>query len=474
MKQRSILKQQMLLYLVTIGVCVTLIGGTLGVLYTRHYMNETEEELVLQGEKLADTFTKAYRTGNLSNLSYELQVLEDYMQAGILMVNQSGVVVMSSPGFSESVIGKQFEDFEEYEMLLEGVMQGEVVSLQTKATPVFHTPMLIVGYPVTQGPIAGIFLCRSMPEIRASLWEVYQMGLICLLLLSVLADIVCYMTFKYVVQPLVKMNRVAKKMAEGDFAQRVTVESNDELGELCESFNLMAESLENHEKNRRDMISSISHDLRSPLTSMQGFLTAMLDGTIPQERQERYLRIVLEETNRLSRMTEGIVELSRAQSSSILLEETTFDINDVIRSNIVMQEPQLKAKRVSIKAMFAEQETLVQADRDKISRVIQNLLHNAIKFSPEAGTIEVETTLTDKKKVLISVKDEGIGISEEEQKYIFNRFYKTDESRNQDKVGSGIGLAIVREFLQAHGENITVKSEVGKGSTFLFTLKLAK
>lgn len=471
MKIKSILKRQMLLYLGTIGICVTLMGGTLGVLYTNHYMKETKEELVLQGEKIANTFQKAYRTGNLSNLSYELQVLENYMQAGILMVNRNGVVMMSSPRFSESIIGRNFK---EYEALMSGVLEGKVVSLQTRQTDVFDTSMLVVGYPVADGPLAGIFLCRSMPEIRASLREVYEMGVVCLLLLSVLADIVCYMTFKYVVQPLAQMNRVAKEIAEGDFAQRVTVESDDELGELCESFNLMAESLQNHEKNRRDMISSISHDLRSPLTSMQGFLTAMLDGTIPPERQERYLKIVLEETNRLSRMTEGIVELSHAQSSSILLEETAFDINELIRSNIVMQEPQLKEKRVSIKAMFAEQQTIVQGDRDKISRVVQNLLHNAIKFSPEEGTIEVETTLTDKKKVLIAVKDEGCGISEEEQKYIFNRFYKTDESRNQDKAGSGIGLAIVREFLQAHGESITVKSEVGKGSTFLFTLKLVK
>ena len=377
------------------------------------------------------------------------------------MVNRNGVVMMSSPRFSESIIGRNFQ---EYEMLMEDVLQGEVVSLQTRPTDVFNTAMLVVGYPVEEGPLAGIFLCRSMPEIRASLWEVYQMGVICLVLLSILADVVCYMTFKYVVQPLVQMNRVAKEIAEGDFEQRVTVESEDELGELCKNFNLMAESLQNHEKNRRDMISSISHDLRSPLTSIQGFLTAMLDGTIPPERQERYLKIVLEETNRLSRMTEGIVELSRAQSSRILLEETEFDINDLIRSNIVMQEPQLKAKRVSIKAMFAEQQTVVQGDKDKISRVVQNLLHNAIKFSPENSSIYV--TISNEDRLRVSIRDEGIGISSEELPNIFEKFYKS--KLRQNAKGTGLGLSIAKYIAIKHGGTIEVKSSPGEGTEFIF------
>ena len=142
--------------------------------------------------------------------------------------------------------------------------------------------------------------------------------------------------------------------------------------------------------------------------------------------------------------------------------------------NIEMLEPQLTEKNVHIHAIYAEEKTLVHGDMDKISRVLQNLLGNASKFSPENSIIEVETTLKEKKKVLISVKDEGPGISAEDQKYVFDRFYKTDTTRNKDKTGSGIGLAIVREFLQAHGETITVKSEEGEGATFAFSLKLAE
>ena len=470
MKKDSIVRKQMLLYMTTIAVCISLMGGALTLVYTTHYMNEKREELVTQGEKIAAAFSKGYRTGNLNNLSYELQVLETYMDAGILMVNRDGRVIIASPELNQEIYEKKVLN----ETLLEGVLEGNIVSVQTKKGQFSDMPMLVVGYPLSEGQIAGLFMCRPLPQIQASLMEMYEMSVVSLFFVSLLGVIVSYLTAKYVALPLMQMNRAAKVIANGNFEERVIVSNKDELGELAESFNHMAESLQAHEKVQKDFIANISHDLRSPLTSMQGFLTAMLDGTVPPEKQEKYLKIVLEETQRLSRMTQGIVELSRAQSSAILLDESDFDINNLIRMNIEMLEPQLTEKNVHIHAIYAEEKTMVHGDMDKISRVLQNLLGNASKFSPENSIIEVETTLKEKKKVLISVKDEGPGISAEDQKYVFDRFYKTDTTRNKDKTGSGIGLAIVREFLQAHGETITVKSEEGEGATFAFSLKLAE
>ena len=470
MKKDSIVRKQMLLYMSTIGILILLLCGSLAVIYTNHYMNEKEEDLIRQGEKIAVAYGRAYRTGNLSELSHELQILETYMESGIVLVNREGTVVLTSPGFDDVLIGDEMV----YDDLTATVMNGEVATHQMKPGEVFDTPMLVVGYPVSEGYLAGIFMCRPLPEIEASLMEMYQMSVLSLFIVSLLGLIVSFLTAKHVAFPLVVMNRAAKVIANGDFEQRVMIRSNDEVGELAESFNHMAESLQAHEKVQKDFIANISHDLRSPLTSMNGFLTAMLDGTIPPEKQEKYLKIVLEETERLSRMTQGIVELSRAQSSVILLDESDFDINDLIRSNIDMLEPQLKEKKAMIRGIYVAEETMVYGDKDKISRVLQNLLSNAAKFSPEGGIIEVETTLLDKKKVLISVKDEGPGISQEDQKYVFDRFFKSDTTRNEDKVGSGIGLAIAKEFMLAHGENITVKSEEGCGATFAFTLKLAE
>ena len=470
MKKDSIVRKQMLLYMTTIGILTMILCGVLAVIYTNHYMGEKMEDLISQGRKIEAAYKAAYHTGDLSGLSRELQILETYMESGVVLVNKEGTVVLTSPGFDEVLIG----DSMVYDDLTQSVLEGEIVTHQMKKGEVFDTPMLVVGYPVSEGYLAGIFMCRPMPEIKASLMEMYQMSVISLFIVSLLGLIVSFLTAKHVALPLVVMNRAAKVIANGDFEQRVEIISNDEVGELADSFNHMAESLQAHEKVQKDFIANISHDLRSPLTSMNGFLTAMLDGTIPPEKQEKYLKIVLDETKRLSRMTQGIVELSRAQSSAILLEETNFDINGLIRSNIEMLEPQLNEKQVHIRGIYDEEKTMVRGDKDKISRVLQNLLSNAAKFSPEGGIIEVETTLMDKKKVLISIKDEGPGISQEDQKYVFDRFFKSDATRNEDKVGSGIGLAIAKEFMLAHGENITVKSEEGKGATFVFSLKLAE
>lgn len=469
MKNDSIVRKQMLLYMATIAVFIAVVCGALTIFYTKYYMAEKRDELIQQGEKIAQAYKKGYRTGNLSELSYELQILENYMGAGVLVINENGEIALASPGFNDEFL----EENNISRKLIEKVQDGKIVSMQTKSGQVSDTPMLVVSYPFSEGHLAGILMCRSLPEIEASLKEMYQISVISLFFVSLLGLVVSYVTAKYVALPLMRMNRAAKVIANGNFEERVDVTSSDELGELAQSFNHMAESLQVHEKVQKDFIANISHDLRSPLTSMQGFLTAMLDGTIPPEKQERYLKIVLEETERLSRMTQSIVELSRAQSSAILLEESDFELNELIRWNIEMLEPQLEEKNVQIRGIYEAEQTMVHGDRDKISRVLQNLLSNAAKFSPQNGVIEVETTL-DKKKVLVSVKDEGPGISEEDQKYVFDRFFKTDTTRNMDKTGSGIGLAIVREFLQAHGETITVKSEKGKGATFVFSLKLAK
>jgi len=470
MQKRSIVKKQMLLYTGTVTVCVFLLGVVLALVYSQYYMNEKREELIEQCRKISDALEGTYLTENLGNLSYELQVLEEYMNAGVMLVNRDGVVAMTSPGLKRELIGKTIEE----NALVEGLLGGNIVSTVAEDNPWFDEAMLIVGYPMNLGHLSGLFMCRPMPEIERSIAGIYHTTIISMFCVFAVAAVISTISYRRLINPVLAMNRAARVIANGDFEQRVEVYGDDEMGQLAKSFNYMAESLQNNDKNRRDFIANVSHDLRSPLTSMQGFLTAMIDGTVPPQKQEKYLKIVLEETYRLSRLTEGIVDLSRAENSRILLDETDFDLNELLRDTISVMEPQLNEKEIIIKAIYDESATIVHADRDKISRVVENLISNAIKFSPNESVIEVETTITERRKILVAVKDYGMGIEEEDQKYIFNRFYKADSTRNQDKIGSGIGLSIVREFIHAHGEAVTVKSEVGRGSTFVFTLKLAK
>lgn len=470
MKVKSIFTKQLLLYMGTLLAIFILVGVILSMVYTQHYMNERKDELINQGKKISDEYKKAYFTGDLSNLGYELQVLEGYMAASIFFIDKNGVVVLTSPGIDNAWIGQAITN----QGVIDSVLNGKIVTLEGKINGMFDEPVLTVGYPLQTDQIAGIFMCTSMPEIERSLQGMYKMGFCILSAVMSIGIFFVYIFSKKISRPLLQMNEAAKVIAGGNFEQRVEISSEDEIGQLAESFNHMAESLDKYEKVRRDFIANVSHDLRSPLTSIQGFLCAILDGTIPQEKEHHYLNIVLEETKRLTKLTNDIVELSRAQTSTITLEKKRFNINELIRESIERLEPRLQQKNININVIFAEKETFVCADEDKIARVIYNLVDNAIKFSNENQQIEIETALKENKKLLVSVKDNGKGIDEEDVKYVFDRFYKVDSSRGKDKTGSGLGLSIVREFLLAHGENIAVKSEKGKGTTFLFSLKLAE
>jgi len=249
MRKESIVKKQMLQYIGTIVVCVLVLGGILSGVYPQHYMKEKRDELIQQGRKVAVAFGNAYRTGNLNNLSYELQVLEEYMGAGILMVNEDGVVVLASPGLDEMMIGQSFA----YQELVEGVKDGNIVSMETKATPLFEVPTLVVGYPLSIGQMVGIFMCRSMPEMEQSLYEMYQVGIASIFFVFLFAVGVSYVTSQRMTRPIQEMNEAAKVIASGNFEQRVKIISNDELGELGRSFNHMAESLQNNDKTRKDI-----------------------------------------------------------------------------------------------------------------------------------------------------------------------------------------------------------------------------
>ncbi len=470
MNNKSIFKKQLLLYLGTFFISFVILGIALSMVYTKYYMNEMEQKLIGQGRKVSEEYTKAYFTGNFQNLAHELQLLEEYMGASIFFINSDGVLILGSPGIQEKWIGQAVTNQE----AIQGILGGNVVTLEGKINGLFEEPVLTVGYPLQVGQMAGIFMCTSMPEIERSLHSMYLAGFICLMAAMLIGTILVYIFSKRITQPLLQMNQAAKIIARGDFEQRVAIYTDDEVGQLAESFNHMAENLYLYEKNRRDFIANVSHDLRSPLTSMQGFLSAVMDGTIPQEKQNHYLKIVLEETQRLTKLTNDIVDLSMAQTSKMTIEKSTFDINILIRETLERLESRFQEKELALSVIYAEKETYVVADKDKIARVLYNLIDNAIKFSYQTGKIEIETSLENPKKTMIVVRDYGKEISKEDQKYIFDRFYKADTSRGEDKNGSGLGLSIVREFILAHGENIAVKSEKGKATEFIFSLALFK
>ena len=282
-----------------------------------------------------------------------------------------------------------------------------------------------------------------------------------------------YYTAKRIINPFVDMNHIVQCYSKGDFSQRIPVQGKDEASQLGRSFNEMADQLKNLEVTRQSFVANVSHELRSPLTSMKGFLEAMMDGTIPPEEHDHYIDIVLSETRRMTAMVNDLLDLARIESGIITINYEVFDINELIRRTLITFEARISEKRMELDVRFANEQSFVYADSNQISQVLRNLIDNAIKYSPDGRTLLVSTYAL-RKEVYVTIRDTGVGIPAEDVPHIFDRFYKVEKAHTPSpQVGSGLGLAIVKKIIEAHGQSITVKSARGKGTQFTFTLEKA-
>ena len=268
--------------------------------------------------------------------------------------------------------------------------------------------------------------------------------------------------------PLRKITVGANEYAAGNLEYRINVKTHDEVGYLADTLNYMSDELNKMEEYQKNFIANVSHDFRSPLTSIKGYLEAILDGTIPEDMYEKYLSRVISETKRLHKLTESMLTLNSLDAKGYL-SRTNFDINRVIKDTAASFEGTCDAKNISFDLTFSDSIQMVYADLGKIQQVLYNLIDNAIKFSHHNSTIYIQAS-GRYEKIFVSVKDTGIGIPKDSQKKIWERFYKTDLSRGKDKKGTGLGLSIVKEIIQSHGENIDVVSTEGVGTEFIFSL----
>ena len=276
-----------------------------------------------------------------------------------------------------------------------------------------------------------------------------------------------------VYRPLCKITEAAKQYASGNLDYEIPVNTEDEIGYLSASLNFMSSQLRDMEDYQKKFVANVSHDFRSPLTSIKGYVEAMADGTIPPEMQGKYLNIILFETERLTDLTKDLLTLNEFDTKNLLLDKVPFDIHEMIKNVAASFEGRCTQKKISIELVFARKHLKVVADKRKIQQVLYNLLDNAIKFSDQDSIITIETTERGD-KIYTSVKDYGIGIPRNALNKIWERFYKSDLSRGKDKKGTGLGLAIVKEAIQAHGENINVVSTEGVGTEFIFSLPKAE
>jgi len=290
------------------------------------------------------------------------------------------------------------------------------------------------------------------------------------LLILIATMIAIYLISEKVVRPLRDISEAAKSFAEGKFDVRVPVRGRDEVAQVATAFNQMAESLNNYETMRNTFMSNVSHDLRTPMTSISGFIDGILDGVIPPERHEYYLQMVSDEVKRLSRLVASLLDLSRIQAGERKFTMSTFDICEMGRQILISFEQKIDEKNLQVSFECDEDSMTVIADRDAIYQVFYNLCDNAVKFASEGGAFWISIRKLKNRKVLVSVYNEGQGISKEDLPFVFERFYKSDKSRGLNKSGVGLGLFISKTIVDAHGEKIWVESEAERDCCFNFTV----
>ncbi|WP_096155025.1 MULTISPECIES: HAMP domain-containing sensor histidine kinase [Bacillus] len=317
----------------------------------------------------------------------------------------------------------------------------------------------------------GFFMVIVYHDLLHEYEQVIWMVLFTLIITICVAGIILWFISRKITTPLREMNKIALKMAKGDFSEEVIIATKDEIGQLGESFNYMATELESLEEMRREFLANVSHDLRSPLTSIKGFLIALLDGTIPNERKKHYYLLMKEETERLIKLVNDLLEVSQLESGQLKLYPKNYNLTEQLRVITAKLEPQLKGAKMDIKFQTPKEDLYVFADQDRMEQVFINLIGNAIHFSPAHSSTYLKLE-KEKDKVKIIVRDEGIGIKEEELPFIWDRFYKSDKARSK-KIGTGIGLSIVKSIILLHESDIKVKSEVGIGTEFTFSLQIS-
>jgi signal transduction histidine kinase len=276
------------------------------------------------------------------------------------------------------------------------------------------------------------------------------------------------MTYR-VTKPLKSMSEASQAMARGDFSKRIPVMSDDEIGELSMSFNMMTNNLAQLEGMRKSFVANISHELKTPMTTIGGFIDGILDGTIEQEKQHYYLSIVSDEVKRLSRLVQSMLSMARLESGEFVLKPELFDLRELLFTIVVSQEQRIEKQNLSIEGLDSLQNVSVNADKDLIHQVIYNLVDNAIKFNCENGKISFSLK-NEGQKVVFTIRNTGDGIPEKDMPLVFERFYKVDKSRSNVKNSTGLGLYIVKTIVTAHGGTITVSGRENDFTSFTVTL----
>jgi signal transduction histidine kinase len=467
--KKSLFTKLMSTYFLIIVISYTLVAIFLSTWFYNYYYEERKNALIREGVNLNSVVSDyIHKRVDKDDLMFRLSVIDRLLNARIWVVDNYGYVVGYSGSEMHDMAGKQLS----YADIAE-VRKGNITVKTGGFKEKFTSPMLTVGIPIfiNDQVLFAVFLHSPLDEIKNAIERaMFVIWMAAFFAIIISAFIVYYFSDRILIKPLEKINETAKSISKGEFDRRVNINSNDEIGDLATSFNYMADSLKNLENMRKSFIANISHELRSPMTSINGFISGMIDGTIPQEKWNYYLNIVHDEIKRLIRLINDLLDLARLESTEFSLNMGVFDINELIGQRVIKFEERINKKSIDMDVVLLKSKIKVKGDRDRIDQVLTNLIDNAIKFVPEGGKIQIRTEIKEN-RILVSVYNNGPAIPKEEIKYIWERFHKVDKARSKGG-GTGLGLSIARQIINQHHETIWVESG-DWGTKFTFTLSIA-
>lgn len=338
----------------------------------------------------------------------------------------------------------------------------------------FHAfPHYTVGVPVVaNSQMIGILFASSPAEsLSLFLRELLRMFLFSAAVVMLAAAALIYLMTARLVRPLRDMLHATQSFSQGDFTKRVPVNSYDEIGQLAMAFNNMASTLATTESARRSFVANVSHELKTPMTTISGFVDGILDGTVPAEKQQQYLQIVSNEVKRLSRLVRSMLDTARIEAGEMHMNPVAFDISETVRQTIFSFEQLIEEKRLSVEGLDTDR-VMVMADKDLMHQVVYNLVENAVKFIDQGGVISFAYR-TEGQRTCVAIRNTGEGLDKEEAPMLFERFYKSDKSRSLNKNGAGLGLHIVKSIINYHNGEILVRSVKGQYTEFEFFIPSA-
>jgi len=459
--------------LVVSGIMVTVLG--------RQQQFYYENEVRLQAEEVAAYMSEL----NQVNRLWENQTLESMVRRKMIQIhdkyNADVWIVPFGNGKMQAINSSwntisQLNDPVVLDYMNHIYATGQSIRVQGMFSELGNQIVTIgVPWKYNDGYVVGAVLLHiGVDRLNVDFRDVAPSAALAAMSAGLLGAVVAWFIARAQTQPIRVIRQAVVDFAKGDFSRRVEIRSgSNELRELGDSVNCMADELSNLEESRKAFVSNVSHELRSPLTSMQGYIQAMLDGTIPPEEHPRYMQVVQDETQRLTKLVGDLLKLSRYESGKIPLNISRFDINELLRRCIIGFGARLDEKNVDVHVDLPDGECYVMADPDRISQVLVNLTDNALKFLPQAGGELRISVRPEGRTVSVRIADNGPGIAAADLPHIFDRFYKADKAHTAG-MGTGLGLSIVRRIINDHGQHISVVSNEGEGAAFTFTLEMAK